>query len=78
MSLRNAMNRKITDKVSTIEMLKDDKVSAHEAAIAGLSDLNVFKICRFLYPHPVWLLQSLYCKWLGGILRFKRPDIAPQ
>ncbi|MFC1586579.1 hypothetical protein ACFL5V_13610 [Fibrobacterota bacterium] len=43
-------------------MFRENEISKHEAAIVGISDLELIRICRLLKEHPLWIMQTVYCK----------------
>lgn len=55
--------------MSTIQLIKDPEVSAHRAVIVGISDLSLVKICIMLKFHPMWIMESVFCKAFKIILR---------
>jgi hypothetical protein len=69
LSLQEAVRRKVRYRESTLDLLKEGKVTRHEAAIAGIADLDIIRICRLLSSHPFWIAQSLYCKMIKHYYR---------
>ncbi len=69
MSFTNAIKRKTQLPETTIQLMNSGKVTRHEAAIAGLSDLSCNQIVKHLHFHPLWVPQVLYCKLLKCFLK---------
>jgi hypothetical protein len=64
MSFKIAVQKKAYVPQTTLDLFKDEEITRHEAAIAGISELPVGKICNVLKSHPFWMIQSLYCKMI--------------